>query len=228
MLLKLYNDKCCQDATSGLYLIYLLWIAGLIAEVIGQHVTAISLAGLTVVGLFFFSRSRTVFHKKKQGLQEGLAVQEAHQVMRGAVTEGTTTVIGEGVIMDGNITGGRDVDIYGHFTGDIIMPEGTVRILPEGYVNGNITAASITISGTVEGCCEGNSVTLLAQGRFIGVCRSAAFSITTGGVFTGTSEPWSEKTKSVCLQAGEKAPSADRCESLKPDESTETATKEEV
>lgn len=224
--MKLYNDKC----SSGLYLLYLLWIAGLIAEVIGQHVTAIRLAGLTVVGLFFFffSRSRIVFHKKTRGLQEGLAVQEAHQVMRGAVTEGSTTVIGEGVIMDGNITGGRDVDIYGHFTGDIIMPEGAVRILPEGYVNGNITAASITISGTVEGCCEGHSVTLLAQGRFIGVCRSAAFSITTGGVFTGTSEPWPEKTKSVCLQAVEKAPSAGRCESLKPDERTETATKEEV
>ncbi|HHR8594474.1 TPA: polymer-forming cytoskeletal protein [Salmonella enterica subsp. enterica serovar Lexington] len=66
---------------------------------------------------------------------------------------------------------------------------GTVRILPGGHVNGNIAATSIIISGTVEGCGEGHSVSVLAQGRFCGVCRSSAFSITTGGVFTGTSEP---------------------------------------
>lgn len=125
-----------------------------------------------------------MFHKKTRGLQEELTVQEVHQATRGAVKEGVTTVIGEGMVMDGNITGGRDADIYGHFTGDIILPEGTVRILSEGYVNGNITATSIIISGTVEGYCEGHSVSVLALGRFNGVCRSAAFSITTGGVFT--------------------------------------------
>ncbi|EBV2827378.1 polymer-forming cytoskeletal protein [Salmonella enterica subsp. enterica serovar Adelaide] len=147
-----------------------------------------------------------MFHKKTRGLQEELTVQEVHQATRGAVKEGVTTVIGEGMVMDGNITGGRDADIYGHFTGDIILPEGTVRILSEGYVNGNITATSIIISGTVEGYCEGHSVSVLALGRFNGVCRSAAFSITTGGVFTGTSESWPEKTEPVCLQAGENSP----------------------
>ncbi|EFM0751980.1 polymer-forming cytoskeletal protein [Salmonella enterica subsp. enterica serovar Bredeney] len=213
---------------SGLYPLYAIWIAGLIAEVTGQHAIAVRLAGLTVVGFFFFffSRSRTVFHKKTRELQEGRTVQEAHQATRGAA-EGATTVIGEGVVMDGNITGGRDADIYGHVTGDIILPEGTVRILPEGYVNGNITATGIIISGVVEGCCEGHSVSVLAQGRFSGVCRSAAFSITTGGVFTGASEPWPEKTEPVCLQAGEKAPSPDRRDSPVADVRERAETKEE-
>ncbi|HGB5187929.1 TPA: polymer-forming cytoskeletal protein [Salmonella enterica subsp. salamae serovar 21:z10:z6] len=153
-----------------------------------------------------------MFRKKARELQEDPDV----QVMRGAA-EGATTIIGEGVVMDGNITGGRDADIYGHVTGDIILPEGTVRIMPEGYINGNITAASIMISGMVEGCCEGHSVTVLAQGRFSGVCRSAAFSITAGGVFTGTSEPWPDKAEPACLNTEKISPSAERGGNLMPD-----------
>ncbi len=226
--MKGHNDKCCRDAMLGFYPLYLLWIAGLIAEVIGQHDTAIKLAGLTVAGFFFFffSRSRIVFHKKTRGLQEEVTVQAQQQATHGAA-EGATTVIGEGGMMDGNISGGRDADIYGHVTGDIILPEGTVRILPGGYVNGNITATSVIISGTVEGCCEGHNVSVLAQGRFSGVCRSAAFSITTGGVFTGTSEPWPEKTELVCLQTGEKSRSADRHDSLVADDRERAEMKEE-
>lgn len=163
-----------------------------------------------------------MFHKKIRELQEDPGVQATREA-----EEGATTVIGKGGVMDGNITGGRDADIYGHLTGDIILPEGTVRILPEGYINGNITATSIIISGTVEGCCEGHSVTVLAKGRFSGVCRSAAFSITAGGVFTGTSEPWPEKAEPACLNMEKKFLSADRGDNLLPDARGQVTMKEE-
>lgn len=175
-----------------------------------------------VIFLFFLAGAGLCFIKKHGNYRKNLAFRR-----RVALQKGPSRLLARGGVIDGNITGGRDADIYGHVTGDIILREGTVRILPEGYVNGNITATSIIISGVVEGCCEGHSVSVLAQGRFSGVCRSAAFSITTGGVFTGTSEPWPEKTEPVCLQAGEKAPSADRRDSLVADVRERAETKEE-
>ncbi|EAW8017010.1 polymer-forming cytoskeletal protein [Salmonella enterica] len=103
-----------------------------------------------------------------------------------------TTVIGTGAAVEGNILAGTGAEVYGLFTGDISLQEGTARVMPGGRVKGNVRAASIVIGGVVEGSCEGRSVTILEQGVLKGKCCSAEFSIKPGGGFTGTSEAWPE------------------------------------
>lgn len=203
---------------SGIYPLYLLWIAGLIAEVTGQHDTAIKLAGVTVAGLFFFffSRSRrrvelqkepprllirsNMFSKKSRPEQEEHTPVPADNGSQSGERDSTTTVIGEGTVVEGNILQGKNADVYGELTGDITLPAGTVRVMQGGKVNGTVRAAGIVVGGEVEGGCEGQSVTVLAQGVLRGTCRSGEFSIKPGGVFTGTSETLPEsgvKAKTV-------------------------------
>ncbi|EBF0843309.1 polymer-forming cytoskeletal protein [Salmonella enterica subsp. enterica] len=112
-------------------------------------------------------------------------------------TDCTLTVIGQDTVMEGNILRGTAADVYGSFTGDITMQAGTARIMPGGKVNGMVQAAEIVVGGEVEGCCEGQSVTVLEQGVLRGTCRSSEFSIRPGGMFTGISEALSKEQSTL-------------------------------
>ncbi|ASG19099.1 hypothetical protein DI333_06185 [Salmonella enterica subsp. enterica serovar Oranienburg] len=142
---------------------------------------------------FFWSEiRRNMFGKKSSSVQEEST--SAHDVegsLNGEL-DIATTVIGGGTVVEGNILRGMNADVYGEFTGDINLPLGMVRVMGGGKVKGTILASGIVLGGEVEGCCEGKSVTVLAQGILRGTCRSAEFSIKPGGIFTGTSETLQE------------------------------------
>lgn len=125
-----------------------------------------------------------MFNKKSCPQQDGLD----HDTGRVA-RDSTITVIGEGTVMEGNILQGRHAEVYGSLIGDITLPDGTVRVMPGGTVTGTVRAAGIVVGGAVDGCCEAQDVTVLEEGDLRGICRSVAFSIRPGGMFTGTSEP---------------------------------------
>lgn len=107
---------------------------------------------------------------------------------QGGENDNTTTIIGEGTMVEGNILQGINADVYGVFTGDITLLTGTVRVMQGGKVSGTVRAAEIVVGGEVEGCCEGQKVMVLTQGVLRGMSRSSEFSIKPGGVFIGTSE----------------------------------------
>ncbi|EBS3707155.1 polymer-forming cytoskeletal protein [Salmonella enterica subsp. enterica serovar Hull] len=129
-----------------------------------------------------------MFSKKTCTLQEKNDCSTSDDVIQSEGNNSTTTVIGEGTFVEGNILRGMNADIYGELVGDITMLAGTVRVMQGGKVNGIVKAAGIVVSGEVEGCCEGKCVTVLAQGVLRGICRSEEFSIVPSGVFIGTSE----------------------------------------
>ncbi|EHI5678378.1 polymer-forming cytoskeletal protein [Salmonella enterica] len=141
-----------------------------------------------------------MFSKKSRSEQEEHTPVPADDGSLSGERDSTTTVIGEGTVVEGNILQGKNADVYGELTGDITLPTGTVRVMQGGKVNGAVRAAGIVVGGEVEGGCEGQSVTVLAQGILRGTCRSGEFSIKPGGVFTGTSETLQEsgvKSKTV-------------------------------
>ncbi|ECD2400840.1 hypothetical protein EW445_18025 [Salmonella enterica subsp. enterica serovar Newport] len=147
--------------------------------------------------------------------------QQTVSVPQPVPADSTTTVIGEGTVMEGNILRGRNAEVYGGLTGDITLPDGTVRVMPGGTVSGTIRAAGIVIGGAVEGCCEAQDVTVLEEGVLRGICRSVLFSIKPGGVFTGTSEPLPEGQREACPVV--RSPGEDESEAgeylLSPDQS---------
>ncbi|EHM1373170.1 polymer-forming cytoskeletal protein [Salmonella enterica] len=173
-----------------LYLVYVVWLCGLGLFCL-QRPEAGLFFFLTLVflGLFICSEIRSyMFSKKLKTQQEDADTGLSNHATLPTAVNSSTTVIGEGTIIEGNILQGRNAEVYGRLTGDITLPEGTVRVMPGGTVSGTVRATGIVIGGEVEGCCEAKDVTVLEKGILRGTCRSVAFSIKPGGVFTGTSE----------------------------------------
>ncbi|ECL8859527.1 polymer-forming cytoskeletal protein [Salmonella enterica] len=183
------------------------WTAGLAALVLQKKTMALLLSGLALVvfGFYFLPevRSELMFSRKKPLLQDKTKAEpDCPEAMSLAVQAKATTVIGTGAVVDGNISCGQGAEIYGVLTGEISLPEGTVRILPGGRVNGNISASAIIIGGVVEGRCEGQTVTVLEQGTLRGTCCSAEFSIKPGGGFIGNAEAWPEPVSPGTREGG--------------------------
>ncbi|EAX5602873.1 polymer-forming cytoskeletal protein [Salmonella enterica] len=185
-----------------LYLSYGTWVTGLIFLCLHHSAAAIFLClTLMLLGLYFWSAIRSsMFIKKSPSVSPDIVPADAinHDGPPGSLT----TIIGEGTVVEGNILSGMNADVYGQLTGDITLPDGTVRVMPGGHINGTIVAAGIVIGGDVDGCCEGQSVTVLEQGGLRGVCRSTTFSIKPGGVFTGTSETLPAATATLVPAGG--------------------------
>ncbi|ECZ0740336.1 TPA: polymer-forming cytoskeletal protein [Salmonella enterica] len=198
------SERCFQGRMFILYLVYLFWTAGLVAMVANSIAVMLVSSVLTLLAFCFYFlpgvRGAYMFIRKRESLPD--AGESGADIRAGAASRTEDiTVIGAGAVLDGNLSRGQGADIYGELTGDIILPEGTVRILPGGQVNGNISAPTVIIGGVVEGRCEGQTVTVLAQGMLRGTCRSAEFSIKPGGVFIGNAEAW-PVTEPVPPEAG--------------------------
>ena len=60
------------------------------------------------------------------------------------------SVVGRGARIEGNLTSGGGLTIYGHVTGAIAV-EGEVTVLPDSVIDADIKAGSINLSGRVKG-----------------------------------------------------------------------------
>lgn len=100
----------------------------------------------------------------------------------------TNTIIADGTKLKGNINLDGDIQIYGVVIGDIIVNEGTLRLMRSGHIEGNLTAPHITVDGRVEGVCVSDNLEVLENGRLNGIVKGSNFSIKKGGVFIGQSE----------------------------------------
>ncbi|HCM1965155.1 TPA: polymer-forming cytoskeletal protein [Salmonella enterica subsp. salamae serovar 56:l,v:z39] len=209
-----------------LYLVYALWLSGLAARLAGQNGAAAGLLGLTLIflaGVFLpLPRGVRMFSKKKT---PAVVPENPDTVgLKNSVSpEKGLTIIGSGTMVEGNILQGKNVEIYGTFTGDICLADGTVSILPGGRVKGTVSAACIRIGGQAEGRYEGQSVMVLAQGQLTGTCRSVTFSIIPGGTFVGTAEAWPDAP----VLAGEGLGCAEPAQTLPDAGETENNHREE-
>ncbi|MEM7998770.1 polymer-forming cytoskeletal protein, partial [Morganella morganii] len=73
----------------------------------------------------------------------------------------------------------------------------------KGVIEGDVTAEHVSINGLMMGTCCAKNTEILQKGELNGVCRAEAFSIITGGRFTGQSEPYkSNKVNPDIVVAG--------------------------
>lgn len=105
---------------------------------------------------------------------------------------GTTSVIGEGMTLKGELHGAGPIVILGRFEGDIVV-EGTITVGEGGYVDANISAGTIVIDGVVRGNMSADTkVEIGPTGALTGSVKSAAMSASEGA--TVKSEIWLERT----------------------------------
>jgi cytoskeletal protein CcmA (bactofilin family) len=100
-------------------------------------------------------------------------------------SENITTVIGQGVKLEGDFTGSGDVEFYGDIKGSITI-SGFIRVGGNAHVTANITADRAEIAGHVKGKINTNTdVDILATAKVMGDVKSQQITIAKGAHISG-------------------------------------------
>lgn len=95
------------------------------------------------------------------------------------------TVIGQDIIIEGEITSDEAVVIAGTVRGKLTV-DGPVTVEAGGVVEADVGASSLAVGGIVTGnIVATDRVDLLAGGRLVGDVKAARITIADGAVFKG-------------------------------------------
>jgi cytoskeletal protein CcmA (bactofilin family) len=95
------------------------------------------------------------------------------------------TIIGQGIVVDGEISGTDPVTIEGTVKGRITT-ENTVTVAADGIVEADVETPEVLVAGQVTGdVVAGERVELMADCRVVGDIKSARISIADGAAFKG-------------------------------------------
>jgi len=95
------------------------------------------------------------------------------------------TVIGEGLVVEGDITGDEEIVINGTLRGRLTTTD-AVTVGGTAVVGADITGASLSVAGQVTGDVSASErVDIQAGGRLVGDIRAARFTIADGASFKG-------------------------------------------
>jgi cytoskeletal protein CcmA (bactofilin family) len=96
------------------------------------------------------------------------------------------TVIGDGLTVEGEITGDDEVVVHGTVRGTLTTTD-AVSIAAGGVVEADVTASALSIAGQVTGNVTAqNRVDIQAGGRLVGDVKASRFTIADGASFKGS------------------------------------------
>ncbi len=96
------------------------------------------------------------------------------------------SVIAEGLIITGNISGEGDMQLAGCVEGEISLKNGRLFVEQKGFVEGNVRVREISISGEVRGTIEaGTRVTISSTGKIKGDVKTCKIDIAEGAFLCG-------------------------------------------
>lgn len=96
-----------------------------------------------------------------------------------------TTIISNGVKIEGTVRTNGNIRVDGEIKGDILS-ENNISIGESGIVNGKINAAVVTVGGTVTGSIAAKEkLTITSRGKINGDIVVKSFVIEDGGLFNG-------------------------------------------
>ncbi|ETO49715.1 hypothetical protein L325_0122025 [Yersinia pestis 9] len=137
-----------------LSLLWGLWVAALVAYAIYDLFFYLFI----VPALFLiFTVSNVMFKKKVNSNNDGSSSvnipSQTSMPLSNASQENAknNTIIAAGTQLKGNINLDGDIQIYGVVMGDIIVNEGSIRLMRSGQIEGNLTAPHITVDGRLKG-----------------------------------------------------------------------------
>ncbi|HGJ5875653.1 MAG TPA: polymer-forming cytoskeletal protein [Arsenophonus sp.] len=117
------------------------------------------------------------------------------------------TIISAESFFKGNIPVAGDIQVWGHIKGNVTVTEGTIHIMQDGKIEGEIEAPNIIINGLVDGVCLANNLDILEHGELRGISRASHMSIKRGGIFIGQSEKIEHQSgKVIKLETVEEIP----------------------
>ena len=94
--------------------------------------------------------------------------------------------IGEGLVVRGTLSGKGDMDIDGHFEGELNL-QGLVSVGPSGDVRAPVTAKRLTISGNLVGEVHAEEEVVVREGgRLTGDVHTPSVALDDGGVLLGS------------------------------------------
>lgn len=97
----------------------------------------------------------------------------------------TNTVVGESILIKGNLEGDEDLTVQGRIEGAIHLTK-TLIVEPTGVVKADVSVANAIISGIMVGNLTAtDSVELAESGRMVGDIQSPRVIITEGALFKG-------------------------------------------
>lgn len=102
-------------------------------------------------------------------------------------TQGNT-VIANDVSFEGNINASGLIYIHGKVFGNVESTSGMVKIMRNGYVEGNIIAKEVVIDGAVLGQCHADIIDIQEHGKVTGSIVYQTLAIKRGGEFSGQAE----------------------------------------
>ncbi|MBN2497509.1 MAG: polymer-forming cytoskeletal protein [Deltaproteobacteria bacterium] len=97
----------------------------------------------------------------------------------------SNTVVGESILIKGNLEGDEDLTVQGHIEGSIQLHK-TLIIEPGGVVKAEVSVANAVVSGIMVGnLLASDSVELTETGRMVGDIRAPRVIINEGALFRG-------------------------------------------
>ncbi|CND16949.1 bactofilin family protein [Yersinia pseudotuberculosis] len=187
-----------------LSLLWGLWVAALVAYAIYDLFFYLFI----VPALFLiFTVINVMFKKKANSNNDGSSSvnipSQTNTPLSNSSQENAknNTIIAAGTQLKGNINLDGDIQIYGVVMGDIIVNDGSIRLMRSGQIEGNLTAPHITVDGRIEGVCISDDLEILEHGRLKGIVKGSNFSIKKGGIFVGQSEITEEPVSQVKSKA---------------------------
>lgn len=97
----------------------------------------------------------------------------------------SNTVVGESILIKGNLEGDEDLTVQGQIEGSINLNK-TLIIEPSGVVKAEVSVANAVISGIMVGnLSASDSVELTDSGRMVGDIQAPRIIITEGALFKG-------------------------------------------
>jgi cytoskeletal protein CcmA (bactofilin family) len=97
----------------------------------------------------------------------------------------TNTVVGESILIKGNLEGDEDLTVQGRIEGAIHLTK-TLIVEPTGVVKADVSVANAIISGIMVGNLTAtDSVEIADSGRMVGDIQSPRVIITEGALFKG-------------------------------------------
>jgi cytoskeletal protein CcmA (bactofilin family) len=97
------------------------------------------------------------------------------------------TLIGQGVAIDGEISGDGDLTLEGRVTGWIVVRDGTLTVAPTARVDGDVRAPRIVVQGEVLGAVVASErIELAPTAKVEGSLSAERIAIAEGAWFSGT------------------------------------------
>ena len=97
----------------------------------------------------------------------------------------TSTVIGEGLRIIGNVSADGAVQVNGQIDGDLNCT--SITVSPKALINGAVKARSVVVNGRVEGPINAEDVVLKSHAFVTGDIQAQSLSIERGAHFEGRS-----------------------------------------